>query len=210
MPTVSLFEAAPLPGFAQPVHEAQQTFRALLAAMARPGLIVPVPATPTRPEPLYGSSAALALTLFDMDTPVWLDEPARRDEVESYLRFHCGCPVPSPPEFSCFALFTRSGFETGPDELIRFPAGDAAYPDRSATLIIQVPALGQGERHVLQGPGIQGRKTLRVQGLGSSFWEARDLYAGLFPLGYDTILAAPDAFACLPRTTRRLEDAPCT
>ena len=65
------------PGFHDPQLDAQRVFRQLLQAMARPGQIVPIDRLPEAPKPLSGGAAALALTLFDLDTPIWLDEALR-------------------------------------------------------------------------------------------------------------------------------------
>jgi alpha-D-ribose 1-methylphosphonate 5-triphosphate synthase subunit PhnH len=63
-----------LPGFDDPVNQCQATFQALLQAMARPGRLYPVPAPACVVPGLGAGSAAIALTLVDFETSVWLDE----------------------------------------------------------------------------------------------------------------------------------------
>ena len=61
------------PGFADPVFDSQATFRAALDALARPGRVAALPPVLTPPAPLNPATAALCLTLADLDTPLWLD-----------------------------------------------------------------------------------------------------------------------------------------
>ena len=60
-------------GFADKVLSAQSTFRSVMDAMARPGTIQRIAVAAGTPSPLMRGAAAIALTLFDHDTPVWLD-----------------------------------------------------------------------------------------------------------------------------------------
>ena len=60
-------------GFADKVLSAQSTFRSVMEAMARPGSVHRVTAAVGTPPPMMRGAAAIALTLFDHDTPVWLD-----------------------------------------------------------------------------------------------------------------------------------------
>jgi alpha-D-ribose 1-methylphosphonate 5-triphosphate synthase subunit PhnH len=74
--------------------------------------------------------------------------------------------------------------------------GEAEYPDRSATLIVELTDL-RPEGATLTGPGI--RDTAR---LSLPETEAFRRNARLFPLGLDFFLTAGDRVAALPRTTR--------
>ena len=86
-------------GFADPVHGAQQTFRALLGAMSEPGRLFTLHAAATdglaprdaeRRPPLGIALAATLLTLLDADTPVHLAGALGNDAARAWLRFHTG------------------------------------------------------------------------------------------------------------------------
>src|SRR5262249_41250997 len=127
-----------LPGLADPTLDSQRTFRSVLEAVSRPGRIVDVAASVPPPAPLHPATAALCLTLLDVDTPLWLDDAAARPEVVEWLKFHCGMPVTTDPSSAVFALIADGS--TLP-ALSTFNAGTAEHPERSATLIVQVRAL---------------------------------------------------------------------
>ncbi|MCG8428927.1 MAG: phosphonate C-P lyase system protein PhnH, partial [Chromatiales bacterium] len=84
-------------GFADPVRESQQVFRQVLDAMSRPGTIVTLEPVEVL-EPLSSATQALALALFDYETPVWLpsDLLAQSGAWQS-IKFHTGCPVTADP-----------------------------------------------------------------------------------------------------------------
>ena len=93
-----------LPGFKDPVHEAQQTFRALLDALARPGMAQTTAAV-TPPAGLTSGCAAACLTLLDLETVVWL-QPEISAPAKSWLLFHTGCRFTEQPQSADFALIS--------------------------------------------------------------------------------------------------------
>lgn len=190
---------APRPGFADPVFDAQRAFRGLLDAMARPGTIASLTVELDAPPPLSVAATAVALTIFDHETPLWLDNHAAGSDVMSFLAFHCGCPITKDPADAAFAIVAEPAAMPALD---RFAVGSDTYPDSSTTVVIDVPSLEEGPAIGLTGPGIDGRATVAPVGLPADFWDWLALNRTLFPLGVDIILTSRDAVTCLPRTTK--------
>ncbi len=187
-------------GFASPVFDAQSVFRAVMDAMARPGEIRAVGALAEPPQPLSATAAALLLTLCDQDTPLWLDAAlAEAAPVAAWIGFHTGAPVVADPAEAAFAVAARP--ETLPT-LDGFAEGSQEFPDRSATLILQVASLDGGAVLTLEGPGIETTARLAPTPLPPRFLDQWRRNGARFPRGVDLVLAAPGALACLPRTTR--------
>ncbi len=187
-------------GFADPVFDAQAVFRAMMDAMAQPGTVCQPKAAAQPPQPLSPVAAAIALTLCDNDTPLWLDPAlAQAPAVAGWLGFHSGAPLTDVPAEAHFALVAE------PAALIaleNFAQGTQEYPDRSTTLILQVASLAAGERLILEGPGIDGSAGIAPTPLPRHFVEQWKQNRARFPRGVDVVLAAPEGIACLPRTTR--------
>ncbi|HIJ61135.1 MAG TPA: phosphonate C-P lyase system protein PhnH [Rhodospirillaceae bacterium] len=187
------------PGFDQPVADGQAVFRGALDALARPGSVVALTALPPAPAPLLPAAAALVLALADVDTPLWLDPILLSEAVLGYLRFHCGCPIVAQPSQAVFAVVAEPA--TMPP-LHCFALGDDEYPDRSTTLILQLPALEGGPEVSLAGPGNALARRIAPAGLPAGFWAmARDNHA-LFPRGVDLLLVAGGSLLALPRSSR--------
>jgi alpha-D-ribose 1-methylphosphonate 5-triphosphate synthase subunit PhnH len=187
-------------GFENPVFDAQTVFRAVMDAMARPGCVRPVPVFAAPPAPLLPVAAAVTLALCDHDTPLWLDASLQASTaVKSWLGFHSGAPLARTPDEAHFVVVAAPG------ELIsldNFSQGTQEYPDRSATLILQVESLSIGSPLLLEGPGIEKTANLAPSPLPRHFVEQWKQNNQRFPRGVDVILAAPEGVACLPRTTR--------
>ena len=191
------------PGFADPVLDSQACFRAVLDAMARPGQVHTVAAPHLPPPPLDRATAAVLLTLADAETPLWLDPAA--EAARDWIAFHCGAPLAGAPE-AALALVL------GPVRLAGFGAGTDDAPERGATIILQVAAvgrgalgrgaLGRGARFRLSGPGLAEPADLAVAGLAAGFAAEWAVNHALFPRGLDLILCAGDRLAALPRTVR--------
>ena len=184
-----------LPAWPDPVHDAQNVFRQVLQALSEPGTIQTLSIDLPVPAPLHQATTALCLTLLDMDTPLWIDHASHA--VQAYLRFHCGCPLVEDRARAQFVVLTDPA-TLQPDQ---FEQGSITYPDRSATLIVQVTSLTDGPTRRLTGPGIASSSTLRVAGLTSDFsarWAVN--HAG-FPCGVDLIFCSGTQFVALPRST---------
>lgn len=184
------------PGFNDPQLDAQRVFRQLLQAMSRPGQIVPIDRLPEAPQPLSPAAAALALTLFDLDTPIWLSDELRATAGD-YLAFHTGAPLTVEIGAASFVLVADGN--RLPD-LAQVALGDAEYPERAATVIVQVQRLSVAPGRRLRGPGILGHVDISVDGLAAEFWSAVQANQKRFPLGFDAILVAGDMVLGLPRT----------
>lgn len=181
-----------LAGFTDPVVEAQACFRAVLDAMARPGRVHEIGSAVTPPDPLAPASAAVLLTLVDHETPLWLDHAALR--AQEWIAFHCGARVVAEQAACAFAV----ALSMPPLEAL--PAGTHEIPESSATLILQVRAIGAGKRYRLSGPGLREPALLSVDGLPDDFAAAWQRNHALFPRGVDMILCAGSRLAALPRS----------
>ncbi len=181
----------------------QRTFRLVLEGMSRPGRLVTLDAGERPVAALNAASAAVARTLLDDTTPLWIDPALADDSVIDFLRFHCGCPVTADPGAAAFALAGD-----GLPALERFSIGDDEFPEASTTIILQVERLAPGADVVLAGPGIDGTSGIADPGLAADFWPQWAALTPLYPCGIDIILTAGDTLCCLPRTVRRVLGRP--
>jgi len=180
------------PGFADPVLDAQASFRAILEAMSRPGRIQRIDARITPPAPLCSAAGAALLSLADADTPLWLDAG---DAVAEWLRFHCGALITS--EISAARFVLACGAAPSLDAL---DIGTDEDPQLGATLILQVAGQVAGDGWRLTGPGIQHEHRLGVLGAPAGFVAAWARNKAFFPRGLDVLLCAGDSIAALPRS----------
>jgi alpha-D-ribose 1-methylphosphonate 5-triphosphate synthase subunit PhnH len=177
-------------GFADGPRDAAHAFRAAMGAMARPGTIHEI-AGSVPPGPLSIAAGTLILTLCDPETPLYLAGALDRAEVRDWVTFHTGAPFAGPGDCA-FAVGTWEAL--GP--LSAYSQGTPEYPDRSATLIVEMARL-EARGAVLHGPGIRDAAALNLPGAG-----AMAANAAQFPLGLDFFLTAGAQVAALPRSTR--------
>lgn len=188
------------PGFADKVLSAQSTFRSVMDAMARPGSVQRIVPGAGAPDRMMRGTAAIALTLFDHDTPLWLDaRMAESSDVLKWLKFHTGAPVVQDTSIASFALISDGALLPALD---RFALGTSEYPDRSTTVILQVERLDAGRSFELRGPGIDGAARLQASIKPFDLFERLAFNEPLFPRGIDVVLVADDAVVAIPRTTR--------
>ncbi|MEM6463923.1 MAG: phosphonate C-P lyase system protein PhnH [Pseudomonadota bacterium] len=187
-------------GFPDPVFDAQSVFRSIMDALARPGTIAKFSATAMPPDPLSPTIGSIAATLFDHDTRIWLDAVlARNDEICGWLSFHTSAPISNQTLDADFAIISDAG---SLPSLESFSQGSQEYPDRSTTMILQVPDLDGGRELELSGPGIRTSVRVTPRGLPEHFIEQWALNRTRFPRGVDMLLAAPEGVIALPRTVK--------
>jgi alpha-D-ribose 1-methylphosphonate 5-triphosphate synthase subunit PhnH len=171
---------------------AQRTFRAVLDALAQPG----VPAALPRPD---GLPAALlpVLALADLDTPACVLGDTVDDAWGAALATATSAPV--VPLGAARLVAALRPLATG--ELGAVRTGSAAAPEDAALVALAVPALDGGRSLTLSGPGVPGTRTAAPRGLPADLVTARAATA--FPAGADLLLVAPDgAVLGIPRSTR--------
>jgi alpha-D-ribose 1-methylphosphonate 5-triphosphate synthase subunit PhnH len=190
------------------VFDAQEHYRLLLDAMARPGTINVLPRMSLMAPPaLTGAAALVGFALLNADVSFYADGEAA-DVVTRYLVVNTAARPESPDKADLvFAAGTASEVL-----LADMKKGTLPYPDEGATLVISVEALASEAQALggrpylaltLEGPGIRGKRTFFITGL------SRELVSGLqqcnqeFPLGIDLILTDPGyRIACIPRSSR--------
>jgi len=186
-------------GLADQVFDSQRVFRGGLEALSRPGMIVEVSAGEEGVPGLHAASGALLLALLDQDMRLWLSPSLANGHAGSSLRFHTGCTLVASPQAADFALVCA------PEELPAlgaFASGTDEHPERSATLVLQVPELSSTGGWRLTGPGIRAQSQIRVEGLGAAFLAQWESNRQRFPRGIDLFLTCGVQLCGLPRTTR--------
>lgn len=203
-PASASFTAAVAAGFSDPVQDAQTVFRHVMTALSEPcrARALPPSVLIEAPGPLGPVAAAIALALFDFESPIFLDAPLQANrEVAAFLSFHTGAPIVKAPDAAHFGLISE--VQHCPP-LRCFAQGLPEYPDRSTTLIVQVAGFESGADVAnYTGPGLKEPQPFDVAPAMKDFdaqWQAN---GGQFPLGVDLLFASEKALAGLPRTARR-------
>ncbi|MET4213851.1 phosphonate C-P lyase system protein PhnH [Bradyrhizobium sp. LA2.1] len=187
------------------VQHAQASFRVILRAFSHPGKVIAMPPISHAPRPMSQSMLSAALCLLDGEVSTWLDPAFRTKDIEEFLRLRTGVSISSHPMDVDFALI---GDANEMPDLERFRAGTLLAPNRSATLLIQLPSLVGGVPISLYGPGIEAMKSVSPSGLPSWFWSSWETNAAQFPLGVDVLFVDGGSVLGLPRSVRR--GTPCS
>ncbi|WP_409075778.1 phosphonate C-P lyase system protein PhnH [Pantoea sp. C3] len=183
-----------LASFNHPVADAQCAFRRILKAMSEPGVMVSLPLQQGWGA-LSPAATAVLLTLVDQESPLWIDAKIDNEQLRSNLRFHTGVPISD----SCGASFALSHATSQPNPA-DFAAGDNLSPEKSTTLIIEVPSLNGGLTLRLSGPGLRETRAIAPQ-LPESVLEYLRTRPHPFPQGVDLIFTCGEAMMALPRST---------
>lgn len=154
----------------------------------------------TLPLKGQGAAAALLLGLLDSDTTLWMSPSVLHSDATPWLYFHTGCKAVEDVRGAQF-IWVAHGDSL--PQMSSLMLGSDAYPDQSATCIIETQGFDTDVTDlVLQGPGIDGERALKVLGLPDAFLEQWTNNHGIFPRGVDVFLTDATHVVGLPRTTR--------
>ena len=176
-------------GFSDPPHQSAVAFRGIMQAMARPGTICDVDGG-VAPAPLSIAAGTILLTLCDPDTGVHLTGPFDTQSVRDWITFQTGAPL-VPAEDAQFVVGHWADID-----LDRLAIGTPEYPDRSATVLVEMAEL-RADGASLTGPGIQTSARLNLPDA-----DAFQRNWALFPLGLDFMFTCGAHMAALPRSTK--------
>lgn len=169
-------------------HTQQAQFRFLLDAMARPGRRYPLSSICEQGPAVLGILATL------LDAQVSLADPHALLREQDWPMLQAKSAVAEQADYLvCDA-------RRAPDFTPKL--GSLCSPEQSATLILVVESLDQGDVSLrLTGPGIAQSERLQVCGLHRQWLEKRADWVCAFPLGVDFILLDNKQACALPRTT---------
>ncbi|NSY39938.1 phosphonate C-P lyase system protein PhnH [Leisingera sp. ANG59] len=175
-------------GFSNPPVAAARAFRASMNAMARPSQVQEITGA-TPPDGVSVAAGSLLLTLCDPETGVYLAPDLDSEALRGWLAFHTGAPIVAAEQ----ADVALGGWQEL-QPLNRFRIGTAEYPDRSATLIVEMHSLDVPNA-VLNGPGVKDTARMQLPEIA-----AFQTNAALYPLGVDFFFASGSQIAALPRS----------
>lgn len=184
-------------GFADPVHDAQSVFRAVLDALSRPGQLQTLAACDglQAPAPLSRGLTGLLLTLLDGETSLHLHGTLGSDAAWMATRFHTGVLAAEPGEAAFVAMRAEDASWNG----LRLGSDD--HPQEGATLIVEASSFS-GVPLRLQGPGIESTQRLGGCGLPATFWQQRIDMQPQFPRGVDLVIVCGTQIVAVPRSTQ--------
>jgi alpha-D-ribose 1-methylphosphonate 5-triphosphate synthase subunit PhnH len=178
--------------------QAAHAFRVILASFSKPAVPVSIASAEDAPFPLFPAAATVLLTLADYQTPIWLSPELNQDAVRKYLRFHTGAPITSDTKNAAFAVLSSVETKT---KIPDFNLGSHEYPDRSTTIVVQVPSFSTGDVIGVSGPGLNHPIKLMVDEAPRHLWQHIHNNNSLFPIGNDFILSSASQIVTLPRSS---------
>lgn len=189
-------------GFSNEALESQAVFRTVQLALSHPGRLVDITHAAKVPTQRHSASAAFLLAMLDADCTLWMSPALVASDAPLWLHFHTGCKIVDDATLAQFVWVAEGDAMPA---LTSLAPGSAAYPDQSATCVLDVVSLNANVPHentwILKGPGIQNQTHLNVQGQASDFIRQWAANHAIFPRGVDVFLVAQHQLVGLPRTT---------
>ncbi len=171
-----------------PVGDTQETFRAMVDAMARPGTVQAVPAEP--------ADHAVAVTLVDNEVTFHTRDETLASALEAANRL---TPAPASEADIVHLKGDR------PQALRDASRGTLKEPSDGATIIYRVGAIHDTARegHVglrLRGPGVPDERSLGLDGVSADVLDATADANAAFPRGVEVLVTAEQTIAAVPRS----------
>jgi alpha-D-ribose 1-methylphosphonate 5-triphosphate synthase subunit PhnH len=192
------------------VFDSQETFRALLDAMSRPGrpCILGWREYRGTPKGLNPFAFSVMKTLLDHRVSFSLGGWPERPDLIRYLEMNTGASFREPGEAD-YVLFSGPSFH---EDFTLLKRGSAEYPERSATALVSVRGIEDEEERSrdgprlllnLTGPGVKGAARAWISGLDRRYLEARSFVNVFYPMGIDVVLIDGEGrLLGVPRTCR--------
>ncbi|MEM5529357.1 phosphonate C-P lyase system protein PhnH [Gammaproteobacteria bacterium AS21] len=196
-------------GLTNPINAGQVIFRRTLKAMSEPGTIVDIEHNHGAGD-LSPAMYALALSLLDQQTTLYLSAALKNEEVCKNLQFHTDVQLVNDPQSAMFAIANADQIT----EFCYFNKGTDESPEMSCSLVLQVESLtntaaqaqGSDNEHStllkLEGPGIESVKYIAIAKLSTQLLEYLTERPDAFPRGLDFYFVSDKQLVCLPRTTK--------
>lgn len=178
------------------VHNTQKHYRELVDLFSRPGEVRI--STFDIPNFTNFSDAVLAtvLTLFDNEITFYTQDQKDAGEFQTLTGGQC---VTNPTDAGYIVVKAHALME---DLLKMLKVGTLGSPEKSATLIVEVDSIGEGQKFSLKGPGIKTVNEIEMT-LDPKWMEMRTTLCSEFPLGIDLILIdRHNQLTVIPRTTK--------
>lgn len=167
----------------------QSIFRELLEAFSRPGIVRDLSAW-------SGQTTAQRLVLATlMDGETTLADPHGTVAAADWPLLQA---LPGTPETARYVAVNGKKAPNFTPAL-----GSLECPEFGATLLIALKHIGTGTLTLtLAGPGIDGQRSLSLDGLHVDWLEHRAEWVDAFPLGVDVLFFDQKSIVALPRTTQ--------
>lgn len=176
----------------------QQNYRAILAAMARPGTCQAIKLSNAAADSSATEKARMAVLASLLDQSVTLADPHRMINQDELVLLQAQSAT---PEQADFILASGNQLPTFQPKLGALPS-----PELSATLVLQVEKIYDAHRGdinlKLSGAGVKGAQYCSIKGLHVNWITARQNWICSFPLGVDVLLVDDVYVMALPRTTK--------
>lgn len=170
------------------VHDAQQVFRQLLDALARPGEKKSIQKEAGKFGESYAPLTAIGCTLLDQEKVMYVEKNPRLSDTLHDLTFsHPGTLSAADYLFLSSAMNYASVLEV----MKHAKKGTYANPQESATLIFLCETLDGEKEAILEGPGIHGTLRLKTSLYIYNLLHIRQKLKTEYPLGIDFYCVTP-------------------